>query len=74
MVQLYQDTMAIVWKFGRSDLFITFTCNPKLPKITTELLEGQTLKACPDLVSKMFQLKLTKMIKDINDGILGDQI
>ncbi len=40
MVQLYQDAMAIVWKFGRPDLLVTFTCNPKLPKITAKLLEG----------------------------------
>lgn len=27
MVQNYQDAMAIVRKFGKPDLFITFTCN-----------------------------------------------
>lgn len=27
--QLYQDAMAMVQKYGRPDLFITFTCNPK---------------------------------------------
>jgi hypothetical protein len=74
MVQLYQDAMAIVRKFGRPDLFFTFMCNPKLPRITAELLEGQTPKDHPDLVSRVLQLKLTKMIKDINDEILGDVI
>jgi hypothetical protein len=28
-----QDAMTYVRKFGRSDLFITFTCNPKWPEI-----------------------------------------
>nr|CDJ83292.1 uncharacterized protein LOC100903664 [Haemonchus contortus] len=28
MVQSYQDAMAIVAKYGKPDLFITFTCNP----------------------------------------------
>lgn len=29
MHQMYQDAMAIVRRFGKPDLFITFTCNPK---------------------------------------------
>jgi hypothetical protein len=29
MGQLYQDAMARVCKFGKPDLFVTFTCNPK---------------------------------------------
>jgi len=29
MSKLYQDNLAMVRKFGRPDLFITFTCNPK---------------------------------------------
>jgi len=29
MLQNYQDAMAIVAKFGKPDLFITMTCNPK---------------------------------------------
>lgn len=28
MVQQYQDAMAIVRKYGKPDLFVTFTCNP----------------------------------------------
>jgi hypothetical protein len=28
MNQLYQDSMALVRKFGKPDLFITMTCNP----------------------------------------------
>jgi hypothetical protein len=28
MNQLYQDSMALVRKFGKLDLFITMTCNP----------------------------------------------
>ena len=29
MQQLYQDSMAIVREFGKPDLFVTVTCNPK---------------------------------------------
>ncbi|CEP07425.1 hypothetical protein [Parasitella parasitica] len=28
MAQLYQDAMSLVRRFGKPDLFITFTCNP----------------------------------------------
>jgi hypothetical protein len=38
MGQLYQDAMARVRKFGKSDLFITFTYNPKWKEITDALL------------------------------------
>jgi len=33
MLQNYQDAMAIVSKFGKPDLFITMTCNPKWREI-----------------------------------------
>ncbi|GES88499.1 uncharacterized protein LOC112012066 [Rhizophagus clarus] len=42
MYQLYQDAMTIVSYFGKPDLFVTFTCNPKWPEITRELLPHQT--------------------------------
>jgi len=32
--QNYQDAMAIIAKFGKPDLFLTFTCNPKWREIT----------------------------------------
>ncbi|XP_044754457.1 uncharacterized protein LOC123313578 [Coccinella septempunctata] len=37
-----QDEMTYVRNYGRPDLFITFTCNPKWEKITQLLLPGQT--------------------------------
>jgi len=58
MGQLYQDAMAGVRKFGKPDLFVTFTCNPKWKEITDALLPGQTAKDCPDLVTRVFYLKL----------------
>ena len=33
MHQLYQDAMGLIRKFGKPDLFITFTCNPHWPEI-----------------------------------------
>ena len=37
MQQFYQDSMALVKHFGKPDLFITFTANPKWEEINAEL-------------------------------------
>ncbi len=74
MGQLYQDAMARVRKFGKPDLFVTFTCNPKWKEITDALLLGQTAKDRPDLVTCVFNLKLDAFLKDIKDGVLGNVI
>ena len=65
MVQKYQDAMAIVRKYGKPDLFITFTCNPNWREITESLLPGQTPDMRPDIVSRVFRLKLKRLIDDI---------
>jgi hypothetical protein len=36
----YLDAMAIVRAFGKPDLFITMTCNPKWEDITSNLIDG----------------------------------
>ena len=54
MHQLYQDSMAIVRKKGKPDLFITFTCNPKWDEITNGLLPGQVAQDQPDLIAWVF--------------------
>lgn len=65
MQQMYQDAMAIVRRFGKPDLFITFTCNPKWPDIERNLLSGQTSTDRLDLVARVFHLKLKELLKDI---------
>ena len=65
MYQLYQDAMAIVSYFGKPDLFITFTCNPKWQEITRELLPYQTASDRPDLTSRVFHMKLQELLKDL---------
>ena len=35
--QKYQDAIAMVREFGKPDLFITFTCNPKWREISENL-------------------------------------
>ncbi|XP_043464096.1 uncharacterized protein LOC122499686 [Leptopilina heterotoma] len=49
MMQNYQDSMAIVRKFGKPDLFITMTCNPKWREIIENLLPDQVASDRPDI-------------------------
>ncbi|OAD75969.1 hypothetical protein PHYBLDRAFT_59500 [Phycomyces blakesleeanus NRRL 1555(-)] len=69
MAQLYQDSMSIVRRFGKSDLFITFTCNSKWPEITNSLLAGQKANDRPDLCSRAFNMKLKELMIDLTKKI-----
>ena len=72
MQQLFQDAMAIVRKLGKPDYFITFTCNAEWPEITAELLPGQTAWDRPDLVARVFKLKLKALLSDLlKQQVLG---
>nr|XP_045088159.1 uncharacterized protein LOC120970143 isoform X2 [Aegilops tauschii subsp. strangulata] len=65
--QYYQDAMAICRWAGYPDLFITFTCNPKWPEIQTMLdfIPGQKPEDRPDIVNRVFLIKLNELIEDI---------
>ncbi len=65
MHQLYQDSMAIVRHFGKPELFITFTCNPKWPAITEALKEGQSPSDRQDVVNRVFYLTLKEFFADL---------
>jgi len=65
MHQLFQDAMAIVRTFGKPDLFITFTCNPKWPEIVENLDHGQTANDRPDLCVRFFKMKLDALLDDL---------
>ena len=56
MAQLYQDALSIVRRFGKPDLFVTFTCNPSWPEIKDNLLNGQKASDRPDLCARGFNL------------------
>jgi hypothetical protein len=75
MQQNYQDAMAIVRKFGKPDLFVTMTCNPAWKEITENLLPWQKTEFRPDLVSRVFQLKLRDLLDDLcKKHVLGRTI
>ena len=64
MVQKYHTT-PIVRKFGRPDLFVTFTCNPIWKEITESLLPGQSPHERPDIIARVFKIKLRRLMDDI---------
>lgn len=75
MHQLYQDAMSIVRAYGKPDLFITFTCNPKWPEINNELLKGQEPNDRPDLIARVFKIKLKELLDDLlKNKIFGHAI
>ena len=61
MHETTQDAMTYVRQYGRSDLFITFTCNPNRQEIKQELLSGQQPRDRHDLIARVFKQKVMKM-------------
>ncbi|XP_048568739.1 uncharacterized protein LOC125549342 isoform X1 [Triticum urartu] len=61
MKKRHMDAMAIVHTYGKPDIFLTMTCNPKWDEITNELLPGQTAQDRPDIVARVFYGKLEHM-------------
>ncbi|CAE1245189.1 unnamed protein product [Acanthosepion pharaonis] len=63
-----QDAMTYVRHYGRPDLFVTFTCNPKWVEITRELFQGEKYSHRPDLIARVFRLQLCKVMDLILKG------
>jgi len=63
MHERQQNAMIYVRKYGHPDLFITMTCNPNWPEIRDNLLPGQEPKDRPDLMCRVFRLKLKKLME-----------
>lgn len=60
-----QDAITYVRNYGRTDLFITFTCNPSWPEFQVELKEGQKQFDRHDLTARVFRQKLIQFLKSI---------
>ena len=75
MGALYQDAMSIIRDRGKPDLFITKTCNPDWPEIKNELLPTQVPNDRPDLIAKVFKIRLKIMCDDLfKNGIFGKSV
>ncbi|XP_054091759.1 uncharacterized protein LOC128923523 [Zeugodacus cucurbitae] len=62
MHEYTQDAMTYVRNYGRLDLFITITCNPKWVDVSDCLLDGQVPKDRHDITAHVFQQKLKKLM------------
>ena len=72
MREKYHDAMTIVRKFGRPDIFVTFTTNPKWPEIKEQLAPYQEASDRPDIVARVFRLKMKQLVDLIcKGGIFG---
>jgi len=75
MAQLYQDSMAIVRQYGKPDLFITMTCNPKWEEIVNALKPGEIANDRPDLVTRVFFGKLQHLLDELlKKGVFGEVV
>ena len=54
--------MSCIRKYGHPDLFITTTTNPNWPEIKNSLLPGQDPQDHPDIVARVFRLKVQKLL------------
>ena len=75
MSNRFQDAMAIVRELGRPSLFITMTCNPKWPEIVQSLPYGSKAEDHPEIVARVFNLKLNELMDDLTKRhVLGRTI
>lgn len=65
MHEYAQDAMTYVRHYGRPDLFITFTCNPKWIEIVQMLLPGQTSSDRHDITARVFKQKIRSLMNYI---------
>jgi hypothetical protein len=65
LYQKYQDCIGICQNFGCPNLFITFTSNAAWPEILAALPLGPILSDRPEIVDRVFKMKLNILIGDI---------
>lgn len=67
MQQHFQDALAICRKIGHPDIFLTMTTNPMWDEILEMMkcIPGCNVVHSPDIIARVFQLKLEQLIEDI---------
>ena len=74
-IQRYCDAMAVVRELGKPSYFITMTCNPKWKEIVDNLPPGLKAHQCPDLIARVFNIKLKALLHDlVHKNVLGKTI
>ncbi|KAK9740788.1 hypothetical protein RND81_03G060200 [Saponaria officinalis] len=61
----YLNSMGLVQRFGKPDIFLTIICNPQWPEIVRELLPSEEARNRHDLIARIFRSKLIELKKDI---------
>jgi len=75
MQKLFHDSMVLVKVLGKRDLFVTMIYNPTWREILDELELGQSPLERPDIVVRVFELKLKAMIEEITQkNVMGETI
>lgn len=74
MHEYAQDAMSYVRKYGRPDLFITFTCNPQWIEIKKELLHNQTPLDRHDITARVYKQKLKSLMNFITKHRVYGQV
>jgi hypothetical protein len=63
--------MALVAKFGRPDYFITVTANQSWAAVKANLRPGEMPYNRPDLIARVFRMKLKELMREITHGVDG---
>jgi hypothetical protein len=61
----FHDAMAVIRATRRPSLFITMTCNPRWPEIQQCLPYNSKPEDHPELVARVFKMKLDELLEDI---------
>ncbi|POS86701.1 hypothetical protein EPUL_003475 [Erysiphe pulchra] len=67
MTKCFQNAMAITRAIGNPSLVLNFTANPSWPEIPENLEHHQTSDTLPDLIAKVFKLKLDQYLHDVKE-------
>ncbi|KAG3069795.1 hypothetical protein PC122_g16436 [Phytophthora cactorum] len=70
MYKSYQASMTIVREYGKPDAFVIVTCSPTWEEIMEKIPNGQTAQDRPDIVARVWQLKIGAELKDLDEGVL----
>ena len=65
---LVEDCLAVIARLGKPTYFITFTANPAWAEVLAALEPGQTAADRPDIVLRVFHLKLRDLMEDLRKG------
>jgi hypothetical protein len=73
MQQFFQDSIYLITHFGKPDLFVTFTANPRWEEVTAAFFTDQTVANRPDIIARVFRAKLKDLIGQIrNSEVFGN--